>query len=138
MPSREYVATKAYICLYFSAAWCPPCRAFSPKLSKWAKEHEDDVGVIFVSHDTSEKEMLGFVQNKNFAFMPFRDRTFTTLNQILSVSMLPTLVIVNRSNGKVITHWGRTCVEKNPDHCVEEWKNGRAGVSWLQTLCTIS
>ena len=75
---------------------------------------------------------------QNFAFMPFRDRTFTTLNQILSVSMLPTLVIVNRSNGKVITHWGRTCVEKNPDHCVEEWKNGRAGVSWLQTLCTIS
>ncbi|GMI15569.1 hypothetical protein TrLO_g14935 [Triparma laevis f. longispina] len=138
MPSREYVCTKQFICLYFSAAWCPPCRKFSPVLSKWANENEDDVGVIFVSHDTSEKEMLGFVANKNFAYMPFRDKTFSALNQLLSVSMLPTLVIVNRADGKVITHWGRTCVEKNGEGCVGEWKEGGSGVSWLQTFCSIS
>ena len=54
MPVREYVSSKSLICLYFSAAWCPPCRIFSPKLSKWAKLWEQDVGVVFVSHDTSQ------------------------------------------------------------------------------------
>lgn len=37
--------------VYVSAGWCPPCRAFSPVLSKWAKEHKDEFEVVFVSLD---------------------------------------------------------------------------------------
>lgn len=137
MPSREYIASKEFVLLYFSAGWCPPCRVLSPVLSKWAKKNKDEVGVVFVSHDRSEAEMMSFVKDKHFAFMPFRDKTFGTLNQILSVSMLPTVVVVSRETGRVVTHWGRSAVEKNPDGCVEEWRQGRSGVSWL-SFCTIS
>ncbi len=26
---------KAYVMLYFSAHWCPPCKRFTPVLSEW-------------------------------------------------------------------------------------------------------
>ena len=81
--------------------------------------------------------MLSFVKDKHFAFMPFRDKTFSTLNQILSVSMLPTVVVVRRDTGRVVTHWGRSCVERNPDGCIEEWRQGKAGVGWL-AFCAVS
>ena len=37
--------------VYVSAGWCPPCRVFSPMLSKWAKERKDEVAVVLVSLD---------------------------------------------------------------------------------------
>lgn len=37
--------------VYVSAGWCPPCRAFSPILSNWAKERKKDFDVVFVSLD---------------------------------------------------------------------------------------
>ena len=37
--------------VYVSAGWCPPCRAFSPVLSNWAKERKDEFEVVFVSLD---------------------------------------------------------------------------------------
>ena len=76
MPPHEYFQSKEFILLYFSAGWCPPCRAFSPKLSKWARENKESVGVFFVSHDESEREMLKFVDGKHFSFAPFRDPSF--------------------------------------------------------------
>ncbi len=27
--------SKAYVVLYFSAHWCPPCKRFTPILSQW-------------------------------------------------------------------------------------------------------
>jgi nucleoredoxin len=41
-----------YLMLYFSAHWCPPCKSFTPKLSKAymsLKEHRDDFEVCFNS-----------------------------------------------------------------------------------------
>ena len=31
-PSSEVFAGKDFICIYFSAHWCPPCRGFTPVL----------------------------------------------------------------------------------------------------------
>jgi nucleoredoxin len=46
---------------YFSAGWCPPCRAFSPQLSYFANGHASEFVVIFVSSDHTEEEMKTFV-----------------------------------------------------------------------------
>lgn len=48
------------------------------------------------------------------------------------VQVLPTLVIVNGDTGAIVTTWGRSAVTKNPSGCLEEWKAGRSGVTWLQ------
>ena len=31
-PASEALAGKEFICIYFSAHWCPPCRGFTPVL----------------------------------------------------------------------------------------------------------
>ena len=56
----------------------------------------------------------------------------------MNVAVLPTALVVSRKTGLVVTSWGRMCVEKNPENCVSEWREGRSGVTWFQTLCAIS
>lgn len=45
--------------LYFSAHWCPPCKAFTPLLArvyKTLREKNSDFEVVFVSGDKSEAQ----------------------------------------------------------------------------------
>jgi thiol-disulfide isomerase/thioredoxin len=44
--------------IYFSAHWCPPCRAFTPELAKLYKEAQEStpsLRMVFVSCDRDEK-----------------------------------------------------------------------------------
>ncbi|CAM9814917.1 unnamed protein product [Scytosiphon promiscuus] len=119
--------------VYVSAGWCPPCRSFSPVLSKWAKERKDDFEVVFVSLDKSEQEMRDYVAGKGFVRLPFEpeaDRHKAA--ESFGVQALPTLIIVNGDTGEIVTSWGRSAILKNPKSCVSEWRAGRHGVSWLQ------
>lgn len=57
--------------LYFSAHWCPPCRAFTPRLAEWynkvkAGESGDKFQIIFLSSDRDEKSYAEY-----FAEMPW-------------------------------------------------------------------
>ena len=58
--------------VYVSAGWCPPCRAFSPVLSNWAKERKDEFEVVFVSLD------------KRLVFVCPRARHFSRVTPLLS------------------------------------------------------
>src|SRR4051812_27138326 len=43
-----------YYAIYYSASWCGPCRAFTPKLVQWYNEHKKNspqFELIFVSSD---------------------------------------------------------------------------------------
>ena len=55
------LGSKKYVAFYYSAHWCPPCRAFTPELSKFydkvKKKHGDDFELVFVSSDKNEKAM---------------------------------------------------------------------------------
>jgi len=50
-----------------------------------------------------------------------------------NVNSIPTLVIINE-RGETVTDWGRSAVQKNPEECIAEWRQGQPGVSWLQLL----
>ena len=57
--------------LYFSAHWCPPCRAFTPKLADWYNKLKggsigDKFDIVFLSSDRDEKNF-----NEYFAEMPW-------------------------------------------------------------------
>lgn len=53
-PSVDALTGKKLLCLYFSAYWCGPCRAFTPKLSGLYEAIKEHVEVVFVSSDRSE------------------------------------------------------------------------------------
>ena len=45
------------VLLYFSAHWCPPCRAFRPKLTEAydnIKANDDALEVVFISSDRDQ------------------------------------------------------------------------------------
>ena len=52
--TNEEMKKADVVCLYFSAHWCPPCRQFTPVLSKMYTEIKKlgkKLEVIFVSCD---------------------------------------------------------------------------------------
>jgi len=54
-----------YTALYFSAHWCPPCRAFTPKLVEWYKDFKpkhEDFELVFVSRDKDEAAQLEYMK----------------------------------------------------------------------------
>ena len=54
-----------YWAIYYSASWCPPCRAFTPKLVEFYnsfKPQHPNFELIFVNEDQSEDAMLAYMQ----------------------------------------------------------------------------
>mmetsp|Transcript_14023 Transcript_14023/g.19502 ORF Transcript_14023/g.19502 Transcript_14023/m.19502 type:complete len:157 (+) Transcript_14023:42-512(+) len=121
------------VALYFSASWCPPCRAFSPVLAEFQKKHSEEIQVVLVSLDRDDASFKKYIQGKPWATVPYGSKVINSLCEKHGISSIPTLVILSAS-GEYITNWGRSAVSKNPDHCIEEWKKGEHGVSWLQIL----
>jgi len=57
---------KDVILVYFSAHWCPPCRAFTPVLKDFYEEVESEgVEIIFVSSDRSPADMVSYMKESH-------------------------------------------------------------------------
>mmetsp|Transcript_25021 Transcript_25021/g.34844 ORF Transcript_25021/g.34844 Transcript_25021/m.34844 type:complete len:193 (+) Transcript_25021:138-716(+) len=121
--------------LYFSAGWCGPCRSFSPVLSKFHEENMDDFRVVFVSMDRDEKSMLEYAKGKGFLRIEYRSRHRQDLIKEMSVNSIPTLVIVD-AEGQVVTSSGRAAIIHNPTGCLNDWKKGSKGFSWLSAIAS--
>lgn len=95
-----------YIAFYFSAHWCPPCRAFTPKLVEFYNANHKENSkfeVVFASHDNSEADMKTYMTDMK---MPWPAIAFDKLKlakaaQSLCGPGIPCLVVVD-INGKVI------------------------------------
>jgi nucleoredoxin len=54
-----------YTAFYFSAAWCGPCRGFTPELVKWykkTKKKNPEFELVFVSSDKSSEQMVEYIK----------------------------------------------------------------------------
>jgi nucleoredoxin len=69
-----------YLGIYFSASWCPPCRAFTPKLVKYYKDFKSahpsarDFELVFVSSDRSSKDAAKYYNEMPWLKLPYSDR----------------------------------------------------------------
>lgn len=97
---------KEYVMLYFSAQWCPPCRSYTPTLSKAHAEKSADGSnkgvVIFVSSDKDQEQFDEYYNKMSFFAVPYHLRDLQqSLSRKFGLSEIPTLLVLD-AQGNVI------------------------------------
>jgi len=103
--------------IYFSAHWCPPCRAFTPQLVNTyntIKSAGKKFEIIFASSDHDQNSFKEYLDEMPWKAFPFGDGRINALSDLYGVEGIPMLVIVDPSNGKIINKSGRGAVSADP------------------------
>jgi nucleoredoxin len=105
-----------YLGLYFSAHWCPPCRAFTPVLAEWynSEKKPDNMDIVFVSADRSKAEFNDYFATMPFKALPFDSEFKSSVPENFNISGYPTLIIL-APDGSIVTKEGRKAIMDNPD-----------------------
>ena len=113
-----------YVALYFSAHWCPPCKAFTPMLAEFyneAKAHNDqDIEIIFVSSDQDQHSFGEYFKTMPFKAIPFGDEIIKKLKTQNNVTGIPMLIIF-KPDGTVVTRDGRAGVTNSGVAALKSW-----------------
>lgn len=111
--------------IYFSAHWCPPCRAFTPQLvtvynelRKAGKPFE----IVFVSSDQTEADMYRYMKDMEMPWtaVRFPDKNRDELKKKYNIQGTPTLVIID-SSGKTISANARSDVANKGAAAFDAW-----------------
>jgi len=124
----ETLKSKKYFGLYFSASWCPPCRMFTPKLSKFVtdfKAKRQDVEFIFCSSDRDDASFKEYFKKMSFlAVDKFNTEGAKSIIEFLSgkcdVNGIPHLAILD-SDGNVVCKNARSRVDDDPEGAEFPW-----------------
>ncbi|EFJ46674.1 hypothetical protein VOLCADRAFT_105423 [Volvox carteri f. nagariensis] len=114
-----------YVGVYFSAHWCPPCRAFTPLLRKTylmltalGKPFE----IVFVSSDQSQQEFDNYYGEMPWMAIPYTETAYRSgLGRRFSVMGIPTLVILS-PEGHVVNTNARTAIIRDPEASRFPWE----------------
>ena len=150
--TKELLADKQYVGIYFSASWCPPCRGFTPLLAEFyemlqsEEGHEDVLEIIFASSDKDQSEFEAYFKKLPWLSLPFAQRGVKDeLSRLFSVRGIPTLVIITR-DGLVIDTNARATVASckgNSQKALKQWESepghpiGEAATTKPNFGCTI-
>ena len=101
------LAGSKHYAIYYSAAWCGPCRAFTPDLVKWYKRNKSkhpDFELVFVSSDRSEEDMAKYMKDDDMPWpaLAFDKKQGSALAKY-SGRGIPCLVLID-DQGKVLSH----------------------------------
>lgn len=100
------------ILLYFSAHWCPPCRAFLPKLVKAyneIKEKDNAFEIIFISSDRDQSSFDEFFAGMPWLALPFGDKRKSFLARKFKIQGIPAAVAIG-PNGRTVTKEARQLI----------------------------
>lgn len=111
--------------IYFSAHWCPPCRAFTPKLVTFYNDVKDAGGnleVFFVSWDRTEDDMFEYMEEMDMPWLALRHgcSEADALRNQFEVRGIPKLIVLG-ADGSVITEDGRRDVQSKGIQAWTEW-----------------
>lgn len=102
--AKATVTGKDYVFIYYSAHWCPPCRAFTPELVKFYNEKKDKASfeLIFVSSDKGEKEMQEYMKTTSMPWVAvdFADVAKSGIKKFCG-SGIPCLVLLDKDRNVV-------------------------------------
>lgn len=113
IPTKDLMS-KQVVGLYFSAHWCPPCRAFTPVLVncyKTLKKDGKDFEIVFISWDENEEKFKQYFHSMGWLALPFQDRSrVEAISGLLKVSGIPNLILIDPGKGEIITREGRAAI----------------------------
>ena len=95
-----------FTAIYYSAHWCPPCRAFTPKLVEWYNkfqpQHKEFL-LVFVSSDKDEGAMLEYMTEMKMPWpaVKFAEKKESGLDKF-AADGIPYLVLID-AEGKDLT-----------------------------------
>lgn len=93
---------------YFSAHWCPPCRAFTPKLVQFYNDHAQFAGkkfeIVFVSSDHDQDAFDDYMTGDQMPWPAIKYRYAKRIDEVRNYagSGIPCLVLVDKQ-GKVLS-----------------------------------
>lgn len=113
------------VAIYFSAQWCPPCRAFTPKLVEAytrLKAENKPFEVVFVSSDRNEKDMKKYIRDYKMSWLHvnFGDPEQGALRKRFGVSGIPMLAVVD-AEGKTLPVNARNDVMSHGAAAFDRW-----------------
>ncbi|XWS69014.1 hypothetical protein CRYUN_Cryun04dG0143300 [Craigia yunnanensis] len=100
------------VLLYFSAHWCPPCRAFTPKLVeayKKIKAKDEAFEVLFISSDRDQASFEEYYSGMPWLAVPFGDARKSLLSRKFNVRGIPMLIAIGPT-GKTVTKETRNLI----------------------------
>jgi len=114
------------VLVYFSAHWCPPCKGFTPALSRFysllQSKTQTPFEIVFASSDKSDSAFEEYYSEMPFAALPFENRSAKqTLSAKFGVSGIPMLVVLD-TDGTVISKKGRENVSSDPEGSDFPWR----------------
>lgn len=114
-----------YIGLYFSASWCGPCRAFTPKLKEFRNRNlEEGFEVILINFDRTNTEKRRYILDSGMEWPSVpgaRRNPSKNLAEAYQVNAFPTLIILD-PEGNVITDRGVEEILNDPELAFDQWK----------------
>ena len=102
-----------FLGIYFSAHWCPPCRAFTPKLANFyevANKDNKQLEIIFISGDKSEEDFNEYFNSMPWLAIPFGDEAIENFNDGFGINAIPTFLLFD-NEGKLIDKTARKTVD---------------------------
>lgn len=110
--------------LYFSAHWCPPCKAFTPLLAKTYNKVRADgkqLEIIFCSSDRDTASFGEYFGGMPWLAIPHGDTRKEALSSMFDVNGIPSLVLIDGATGEVINASGRSAVSADPEGANFPW-----------------
>ena len=100
--TKDVIAGKKFVLLYFTASWCPPCRRFTPDLVKFAKANPDakDFAIVVVTSDRNAPAHMGYMKKYDMPFyaVPFDNSRLRKIKQTYGGSGIPNLVVLGEDD----------------------------------------
>jgi thiol-disulfide isomerase/thioredoxin len=136
MPTLDVLAPQknppTYIGLYFSAKYCPHCREFTPLLAdayERLRNRENGMEIVWVSNDRTEETF-----DEYRAKMPWPVVTYNTVQTVrlalraaYHIPTIPRLVVIDATDGKIVTPDARHNVVSDPLGLKAPWRQEVVG-----------
>jgi len=111
--------------IYFSAQWCPPCRAFTPGLVDAYNQMQADgkpFEIVFVSSDRTEADMYKYMREYKMPWkaLRFDSKEKEALSKKFNIRGIPALIIVD-SDGRTISGSGRADIAAHGAKAFDKW-----------------